>query len=49
MATKETVRQFLLKKYPPAKYEDCPVPESTWELMEEFANQECEAKDKRRT
>lgn len=36
------VRKFMLKKYPPNDYMDCPVPKHYWEVIEEYATQQTE-------
>lgn len=33
----ETVRQFMLKKYPTKDYFDCPVPQHHWPAIQEYA------------
>ena len=33
----ETLKQFLLKKYPTNEYFDCPVPKHHWEVIQEYA------------
>ena len=35
----KTLRQFLLEKFPPSKYIDCPVSKEMQVLMEEYASQ----------
>lgn len=30
-------RKFLLKKFPIKKYDDCPIPSSMWDMMQEYA------------
>lgn len=32
-----TVKDFLLKKFPPSKYFDCPVPKHYWGVIQEYA------------
>lgn len=32
-----TVRKFMLKKFPPRDYMDCPVPTHHWETIQEYA------------
>lgn len=34
----ETLRQFMLKKYPTKDYLDCPVPKHYWEVIQEYAD-----------
>jgi hypothetical protein len=34
------VKKFLLKKFPTDLYMDCPVPNSYWEIMQEYADSE---------
>lgn len=33
----ETLKQFLLNKYPTNEYFDCPVPKHHWEAIQEYA------------
>lgn len=33
----ETLKQFLLNKYPTNEYFDCPVPKHHWEVIQEYA------------
>lgn len=35
----ETVKQFMLKKYPTNRYMDCPVPQHHWPVIQEYAEQ----------
>ena len=42
-----TPKQFLLKKYPPKKWDDCPVPKEYWDDMQEYAEKCHEDKIKR--
>jgi hypothetical protein len=35
----ETVRQFMLKKYPTKDYLDCPVPKHYWPIIQEYAEE----------
>lgn len=32
-----TLREFLLKKYPPSKWMDCPIHKRHWKNIEEYA------------
>lgn len=34
------LRKFLLKKFPPSRYMDCPIPKHHWETIEEYALQQ---------
>lgn len=33
-----TVRKFMLKKFPPNKWMDCPIPKEYWKTMQEYAD-----------
>lgn len=37
MREEPTIKKFLLKKYPPSEYMDCPVPKHHWEDIEDYA------------
>ena len=33
-----TVKKFMLKKYPPSKWMDCPIPKCYWETIQQYAD-----------
>lgn len=38
--TPETVREFMLKKFPTNEYMDCPVPKEYWPIIQEYSSQQ---------
>lgn len=38
--TPETVREFMLKKFPTNEYMDCPVPKEYWPIIQEYSAQQ---------